>query len=266
MNLDEHVFDLAYYLLKPNVGQRYLKDLIKNEKFKFKPSPISFREELIKRGLVLLPFWDKNYPVFLKETPDFPVILFCKGDVNILKMTKFVTIVGTRKIDDYGIRVLEDLFLRIKSLRKKICFVSGLAYGVDSKVHELCLKYNLPTIGVVAGGLDKNYYRGNSIMYKYLCQYKLVLSEFPPGREYFKAMFPLRNRILAGLSPSTFIIQAGGISGSLNTATHANNYGRDAFVIPNNIYSDVGRGCLKLIKDGACVILDIDDLVDKIIK
>ena len=103
-------------------------------------------------------------------------------------------------------------------------------------------------------------------MYQYLCKYRLVLSEFPPGREFFKGMFPLRNRILAGISKKTFVVQAAERSGALNTASHANNYGRDVFAIPSNIFCESNQGCLKLISQGASVVLNIDDFVNRIVE
>jgi DNA processing protein len=268
MDLNKHVLDFAYLLLSPRIGQKSLKILIKRfvlGNFNLKESPLSFKENLLSQNIQVIPYWSEKYPTILKEIQDSPPFLFAKGNLSFLEKM-CVTIVGTRKIDSYGFKVLEDFFFNFKrELPSNICFVSGLANGVDSEVHRLCLKKNLPTIGVIAGGMDKKYYRGNSIMYEYLSRYGLVLSEFPPGRQYFKGMFPLRNRILAGLSSKTFVIQAGNVSGALNTASHANNYGRDVFVVPHNIYSEVGAGCLKLISEGAGSILNIDDFLDKVV-
>ncbi len=259
MNLDQNVFNLAYQLLQPNVGQKYLKEIIKN-KVRVKKCPEFFKENLEKEKIQIIPFWDKRYPFLLKQISDFPVFLFVKGDVSLLTK-KSVTVVGSRKISEYSLEVLEKFFSKRKDFSKGICFTSGLAYGVDSEVHRLCLKKNLPTIGVIGGGLDRVYYRGDSIMYQHLCKYRLVISEFPPGRKFFKGMFPLRNRILAGMSERTFVIQAGERSGALNTASHANNYGREVFAIPSDIFSDTHQGCLKLISEGAGIIKNIDDFV-----
>jgi len=263
MNFDIDIFNLAYYLLQPNCGQKTIKKIIKRG-IKVKKCPDFFRESFQKENIHILPFWDERYPALLKQTSDFPVFLFAKGDVSLLQK-QCVTVVGTRQITGYGFDVLEKLFQNKKHFPKNLCFVSGLANGVDSEVHRLCLKKNVPTIGVIAGGMDRNYYRGNSIMYKYLCKYRLVISEFPPGRTFFTGMFPLRNRILAGLSQKTFVVEAGEKSGALNTAGHANNYGRDIFVLPNDIFSEKSQGCLKLIQQGANVILNMEDFVRNVI-
>ncbi len=263
MDLDEYIFDLAYLLLGSNVGQKHIKEIIAS-KTKIHRCPNSFKKNLSKEGIKIVPFWDRKYPPLLKEISDYPVFLFLKGDISLLGKN-FVTFVGSRKISDYSIEILEKFFEKVKDFPRDICFVSGLANGVDSEVHRLCLKKNLPTIGVVGGGLDRVYYRGNSVMYQYLCKYRLVISEFPPGRKFFKGMFPLRNRILAGMSKRTFIIQAGQRSGALNTANHANNYGRDVFVVPNNIFCEGSQGCLELISQGANIVRNIDDLLGTLV-
>ncbi len=267
MDLNNHIFDFAQYLLKPNIGQKHLKDIIKEfskGNFKLEKSSEDFKKNILNLKIKIIPYWDSRYPPLLKEISDFPPLLFFKGDENLLKKN-MVTIVGTRKMDEYGLRVLEDLF-KFSLKFSNLCFVSGLANGVDSCVHRFCLKKNISTVGIIAGGIEKAYYRGNTEMYRYMCQYRLVVSEFPPGRRYFKGMFPLRNRIIAGLASKTFVIQAGSKSGALNTATHANTYGRDVFVVPHDIYSNVGNGCLKLIQDGSGIVLNIDDFVDKVVK
>jgi DNA processing protein len=260
MNSNDDIFNLAYLLLNPKMGSKS----IRREGGKLKKCPESFRENLIKEKIHIIPFWDEKYPCLLKEISYFPTLLFAKGDISLLKK-ECVTFVGSRKMTKYSEDVLEKFFSEFKKTRRKdICFVSGLAYGVDSEVHRLCLKKNLPTIGIVGGGLDRVYYRGNPVMYRYLCKYRLVLSEFPPGRTFFKGMFPMRNRILAGISKKTFVIQAGEVSGALNTATHANNAGRDVFVIPNGIFSKESQGSLRLISQGAEMILNIDDFLYKL--
>jgi DNA processing protein len=257
-----NIYDIAYNLLDPNVGQKYIKEKMKKGG-EFRSCPNSFKESLLKDKISLIPFWDSRYPFLLKQIADYPPILFAKGDLSLLEKT-CVTIVGSRKISKYSFKVLEKFFKEKKKFKKDICFVSGLANGVDFEVHRLCLKNNLPTIGVVGGGLDKVYYKGNSVMYNYLSKYRLVLAEFPPNRKFFKGMFPLRNRILAGISKKTFVIQAAERSGALNTASHANNYGRDVFAIPSGIFSESNQGCLNLISQGANVVLNINDFVEKI--
>jgi DNA processing protein len=259
---EQYIFDLVYQLTKPRVGQKTLKEMI-SRGVKFEKCPKNLRESLEKENIKIVPFWSDLYPKILKKTDDFPVLLFAKGDMSLLKKD-FLTIVGSRKINDYSVKILEEVFERKKDFSKNICFVSGLAHGVDSEVHRLCLKKNLPTIGVIGGGIDRVYYRGNPVMYQYLCKYRLVLAEFPPNSNFFVGMFPLRNRILAGLSEKTFVIQAAKRSGAINTASHANNYGREVFVLPNNIFSLESQGCLNLISQGAGIITNIDDFVEKL--
>lgn len=259
MVLNRHIFNLAYKLLDPSIGQKHLKEIILSRSAVGK-CPKSFIDFLEKEKIQIITCWDKRYPSLLKQTSDYPVFLFAKGDLSLLDK-KFVTVVGSRDISEYSFDVLRKVFEKRREFPKDICFVSGLARGVDSEVHRLCLKKKVHTIGVVGGGLDRVYYRGNPIMYQYLCKYRLVLSEFPPGRKFFKGMFPLRNRILAGMSKKTIIVQAGSRSGAINTASHANNYGRDVVVVPNNIFCKGSQGCLNLISQGSGVVKNIDDLI-----
>ncbi len=263
MDLDKNIFNLAYLLLNSNVGQKHVKEIIMS-KSKIASCPNSFVENLKREKIKILPLWSKKYPTLLKEVSDSPVFLFLKGDFSLLEKN-FVTIVGSRNITQYSEKILSEFFERKNSFPKNICFVSGVANGVDSEVHRLCLKKNLHTIGVIGGGIERVYYRGNSIMYNYLSKYRLIISEFPPGRSFFKGMFPLRNRILAGISRKTFVIQAGERSGAINTASHANNYGRDVFVLPDNIFSKENQGCLKLISQGANLVNNIDDFVESLV-
>lgn len=262
MILNRYIFNLAYKLLEPNVGQKHLKEIILS-RTEVEKCPKAFVDYLEKEKIQIVSCWDRRYPQFLKQTSDFPVFLFAKGDLSLLEKD-FVTVVGSRDISEYSFDVLEKVFERRKEFPREICFVSGLARGVDSEVHRLCLKKKVHTIGVVGGGLDRVYYRGNPVMYQYLCKYRLVLSEFPPGRKFFKGMFPLRNRILAGMSKKTIIVQAGKRSGAINTASHANSYGRDVVVVPNNIFCKGSQGCLNLISQGSGVVRNIDDFLENI--
>jgi DNA processing protein len=252
---NNHLPELASLLLDSKIGGEIIKNEYlfsdKRKKLKYIDIPL--------QGISLIPFWSPQYPSLLREIPNYPVLLFACGNKSLLQKD-FATIVGTRKITPYGYRVLEESL----HLKKDLCLVSGLAYGVDSEVHRLCLKRNYPTIGVAAGGMEKKYYMGNHVMYKYLCKYRCVITEFPPGRKYFKGMFHMRNRILAGISKKIFVIEAGKSSGSLNTAAYGNAFGRDIFAVPNSIFSEESYGCLDLVEQGAGLVLSKSDFIDKL--
>lgn len=252
---DSHLSELASLLLDSKIGGEVLKNEYLFMDIKRQVKCLHLPLE----GIEIIPFWSSKYPPLLREIPNYPVLLFVRGDISLLQK-ECITIVGTRKITEYGYRVLrESLYLK-----RNICIASGLAYGVDSEVHRLCLKRNYSTIGVAAGGMEKKYYMGNHVMYNYLCKYRCVVTEFPPGRKYFKGMFHMRNRILAGISKKIFIIEAGRESGALNTASYGNCFGRDIYVVPNGIFSEESYGCLNLVEQGAGLVLSKSDFIDKL--
>ena len=199
----------------------------------------------------------KDIPPLLKQIPSCPLDLYYNGDSSLLK-SKSVTIVGTRSITKYGewvIRYLLGSFL--KDLN--ISVVSGLARGVDGYVHRVCLERNINTIAIVPGSMTSYIPRENKKLFKEIQKRGLVLAEFSKDTEFNRKMFVLRNRLLAGISRVTVVIEAGLDSGSLITAGLALEYNRDVYVIPGDLRNKMSQGCNMLAKQGAEIITDIDD-------
>ena len=199
----------------------------------------------------------KDIPLLLKQIPSCPLSLYYKGDSSLLK-SKSVTIVGTRSITEYGewvIRYLLESFL--KDLN--ISVVSGLARGVDGYVHRVCLERNINTIAIVPGSMTSYIPKENKKLFKEIQRRGLVLAEFSKDTEFNRKMFVLRNRLLAGMSKVTVVIEAGLDSGSLITAGLALEYNRDVYVIPGDLRNKMSQGCNMLAKQGAEIITDIDD-------
>jgi len=151
----------------------------------------------------------------------------------------------------YGSNIIEEFLEK----QKDICFVSGLARGIDSKVHSTCLERKIPTIAIVAGGIYEGFPRSNIKLFKKICREGLVISEFPPGRSIIKGMFPMRNRILAGISMGTLVVESGIKGGSRITARLALDYGREVFCIPGDIFAESSKGCNLLVSQGANLVL-----------
>lgn len=170
-----------------------------------------------------------------------------------------VTIVGTRNATSYGKKAL-DSFLKPYINTLDICIVSGMARGIDTLVHRRCLDMGIPTIAVIAGGIENIYPISNTQLYNDICKSGLVISEFGGVAAMKKGMFPMRNRILAGLSEVTIIIEAGVKSGSLITANLALESGRDVYVVPGDIFKNTSCGCNKLIKEGAGILACEEDI------
>jgi DNA processing protein len=183
--------------------------------------------------------------------------LYYKGDAGFLTK-EFLTIVGTRKATKYGKEVL-NMLLQPCLIDLDICIVSGLAEGIDTMVHSRCLELGIPTIAVIAGGIDNIYPISNTNLYEEISEKGLVIAEFEGRVDMHKGMFPMRNRILAGLSDITIVIEADIQSGSLVTANLALEYGRDVYVIPGDIFKSTSRGCHSLIKQGAGIISSEED-------
>ncbi len=205
----------------------------------------------------ILHISDEGYPALLKKIYDPPSRLFCYGDTDLLKK-RGISIIGTRKITEYGRRVI-DTFLGDFLVGMDVVVVSGLAYGVDAYVHSVCLERGIETIAVIAGGVDMGVPKGNISLLKRICKSGLVVTEYEEGRGVEKYMFVMRNRIVAGLSQSCVVIEAGLDSGSLITARYALEANRDVYVVVGNIFSESSVGCNELAKQGAGIINSLED-------
>jgi len=194
----------------------------------------------------------------LLKIPDPPKQLYCYGDISLLEK-KSITIVGTRGITKYGMKIL-DMFLDIFLKDLGVVVVSGLARGVDAYTHKKCLERGISTIAVVPGGIDTAIPVSNRWICKQMVKENLVIAEYPKGTKLKKYMYIQRNRILAGVSPSTIVIEAGENSGSLTTAKLALDYNREVYVVPGDITSPVSRGCNLLAKQGANILTSVEDM------
>ncbi len=238
---------LAGLLIKDGIGRKRLVDEIKKGYSEKNSEYIEYLEEEL--DIEVIAFDEEYYPLKLREVDDYPVLLFVKGNKELLKMNIF-TIVGTRQMSRYGSSVVEELL----DYDRNICIASGLAKGVDAKVHRVCLNRYIPTIAVTAGGFFDGYPRSNEHLFERICDTDLVISEFPPGRRLIKGMFPMRNRILAGIGCGVLVIESGIKGGSMITANFALEYGREVSAVPGDIFSKQSRGCNYLISQGADVI------------
>lgn len=251
---------LASYLLEKGVGSKKVVEAVESGAYKrmLKKEIYSTEAERLKikfqeLGVSIVPYWSEKYPQDLRTTSNFPALLFCKGNLDLLKK-RMITIVGTRNITVYGKMIVRKLIGSIQT--DEVCYVSGLAFGIDSEVHSIALERKIPTIAVVAGGIDQGYPRSNDFLYRRISAHGLILSEFPPGRPVVKGMFPMRNRILAGISESTVVVEAASKSGSLITAEFATEFGRDVYAFPARVGDRNALGVNRLISEGAGVIYD----------
>lgn len=204
-----------------------------------------------------LSILDKEYPEDLAQIYNPPVLLFYQGDLTLLDAPK-LSLVGSRNCTQMGTKSVQKI---IRNLENRFVIVSGLARGIDTAAHIACLKNGGKTIAVVGTGLDVYYPKENRDLQDYLAKHHLVLSEYEPGQDPLKFHFPERNRIIAGLSRGTVVVQAKQRSGSLITCERAMEEGRDVFAVPGNIIDGQSDGCHHLIQEGAKCIMTGQDIL-----
>ena len=198
-----------------------------------------------KFGAQLITYTDKAYPNRLKQISDAPNILYYKGSVP-LEFPKVVAIVGTRQATSYGKQITDQLIAELTPYKPLI--VSGLAYGIDIIAHRAALRHGLPTIGVMASGLDIVYPSVHQQTAREMLTQGGLLSENPFGTQPEAFKFPARNRIIAGMADVVIVIEAAVKGGALITAEIAHSYDREVFAVPGHLTSPQSEGCNKLIK------------------
>ncbi len=204
---------------------------------------------------------DTSYPERLKQIHDPPALLYLKGTIEAADANA-VSIVGSRRATHYGKSVAGRLSGDLA--RMGITVVSGLAYGVDAAAHKGALAAGGRTIAVLGCGVDVVYPRANSKIHEMIPASGALVSEFPMGCQPDPGFFPMRNRIVSGLSLGTLVIEAPRKSGALITARHAVEQNREVFAVPGNIFSPYGEGCHRLIKDGAKLVENVYDIIGEI--
>lgn len=203
---------------------------------------------------------DKNYPFLLKQIPDRPAKLFVKGKI-IPDEENCLAVVGARKYSSYGAQVVRDFLLPLS--QANLTIVSGLALGIDALAHQAALKGKKRTIAVLGCGIDRVYPSSHQKLAEAILKNNgAIVSEYPPGTPAYPANFPARNRIIAGLSRATLVIEAGRLSGSLITARLALEYNRDVLAVPGSIYNENSQGTNWLIKKGALPATSFNDIIE----
>jgi DNA processing protein len=217
-------------------------------------------ERLGRKGYDVLTKEDRRYPEYLREIFDPPLVLYCAGKTEVLNGSA-VSVVGARKPSPYGRAVAEKLANDLSS--KDLVIVSGLARGIDSIAHWGALKGG-KTMAVLGSGLEKIYPRENHRLFDRIVDNGIVLSEFPLDSPPLGYHFPLRNRVISGLSLATIVIEATRKSGSLITARLALEQNREVMAVPGKITSDLSLGTNWLIKNGAKLVEDWRDVVEEL--
>jgi DNA processing protein len=212
-----------------------------------------------KKRIDILTISDEEYPEMLKYISDPPLVLYVRG---YIPKSNSIAIVGSRKASGYGIETANKMAFNLALA--DINIVSGMARGIDTAAHAGALEADGETVAVLGCGVDVAYPPENRSLMERISDSGAVISEFPPGTPPSPMNFPGRNRIISGMSIGTLIVEAGMKSGSLITANYALEQGRDVFAIPGNINNYNSMGTNRLIKDGAKIVLSVDDILDEL--
>lgn len=233
----------------PGIGEITARNILNYKNF-------SLAEEELKKcedhKIDLLFLTDEKFPKRLKECVDSPPLLFFKGNID-LNAQKIISIVGTRQATSYGKEFLENFIGDISSHNPVI--VSGLAYGIDIAAHKEALKNNLPTVAVMASGMDIIYPSSHKKQAYEMLENGGLLTESKIGTKPESHRFPSRNRIIAGISDATIVVEASEKGGALITAEIANSYNREVFAVSGNVNNKYSAGCNNLIKTHKANIL-----------
>lgn len=204
---------------------------------------------------------DDDYPPLLRQIVDPPLAMFYRGDLSLAR-TPSVAMVGSRRASAYAISAAMHLARELVSAG--ITVVSGLARGVDAASHQSALDASGHTIAVLGTGIDIVYPRSHRRLFETIEERGLILTEFPPGTPPLKFNFPVRNRIISGLTLGTVIVEATGRSGSLITARMAAEQNREVFAVPGPIFSPGSEGTHRLIQYGAKLVHETNDILDEL--
>lgn len=214
-------------------------------------------ERLEQTGTKICTIIDADYPTLLKEMYLPPIVLYYQGDWSLTK-GNLLGVVGSRLISDYGKNVVRDIVPAI--VQAGVVTVSGLAKGIDYEIHKQTIQNGGQSIAVIGTGLDRSYPAENRELQAQMAIHQLVISEYPLGTGPQKLHFPMRNRIIAGMTQGVLVIEAKERSGSLITANLALQENREVFAIPGNILNPAYKGTNQLIQAGAKAVLSYDDI------
>jgi len=218
-------------------------------------------KKLENRKINVVTFNDSGYPETFRNMEDAPIVLYTKGKIQ--KEDKFaIAVVGSRKYSSYGNYVVEKLSSDLCSLGFTI--VSGMARGIDTLAHTAAVKSGGRTIAVLGSGIDVPYPPENKMLMEKIADSGCVMSEFAPGTQPDRENFPRRNRLISGLSLGVLVVEATAESGSLITASCAAEQGKEVFAVPGNINSKNSAGTNSLIKTGAKLVQNVEDIIEEL--
>lgn len=207
-----------------------------------------------KHGIRIYTLPDEAYPTRLRACPDAPSVVYYRG-ADCLNAAHIVSIVGTRRCTEYGLAMTARLVEGLAAADPSTVVISGLAYGIDVSAHRNALRAGLPTIGVLAHGLDRIYPAAHRQIAADMIARGGLLTDYPSGTNPARENFLLRNRLIAALADATVVVESAERGGALSTAAHARSYGRSVFAVPGRATDEHSAGCLHLIARGRAELI-----------
>jgi len=237
----------------------FLWDKLQQEKKRVQPERIM--EELERKGIGVLRRDEPGFPSLLLQIANVPCILYYCGKPELLARDS-LAVVGSRKATPYGLRQAKSISNELA--RQGLVITSGMARGIDAAAHRGALEGGGDTIAVLGCGVDILYPRENARLLQQVKETGLVVSEYPPGTEPFHYNFPIRNRIISGLSLAVFVVEAQAKSGTLITCDFALEQGKDIFALPGPVTSPNSMGTMRLIQNGAKLVIHPGDILEEL--
>jgi DNA processing protein len=247
----ENVFgaEVSGLLRAPGVGETTAKAIVENRE-----SLLAAAEKELefcnKNGIRVLAYYDSAYPQDLKIWPNSPAVLYVKGSADLNQPS--LAVVGTRSPSDYGKKQARRFASHWAG--RGLAIVSGLAYGIDTEVHQATLEAHAATVAVLGHGLATVYPPGNKTLAERIAETGALVSEYPSYKKPDRTHFPHRNRIIAGMAKAVLVVEAGRGSGALNTAAYAEGYRKPLFAVPGRLGDPLSEGTNALIRDGKAVL------------
>lgn len=265
LDLYTHFGDIekAFYATSKELSQIEGLSVKKAEKFLNLRDKIDLDKTydyVVNNNIKVLTYENQNYPKLLKEIADAPAVLYVKGSLESCNLNKTLAVVGSRRASFNG---KDSLKIVLKDLSNTdICIVSGLASGIDTTAHYTAIENNIKTIGVIASGFDYIYPESNRELYKLIeNEAGAIITEYYPTFEPLKFRFPERNRIVTGISYGTLVVEAALKSGALISANLTLEQGRELMCIPGLISNPNTKGIYNLIKNGASIVTEGEDIL-----
>jgi len=258
VNLNKNCHDISCFskLKFPEGKKEIILDFLENTDLK------KIKKILSQLKIQVVTFFDPKYPRKLLEIPDHPAVLYCRGNTKLFAEKNVVAIVGSRKATNYGLRHTFKISQELS--QAGIVIVSGMAMGIDAASHRGALGCGGKTIAVLGTAIDHLYpYLNEPLGRKILNSNNLIISEYPPSYPYFKVNFPLRNRIITGLSDIVIVTEAAQKSGALITAYLALEYNRELYALPADLGKFSSAGTNELIRRGANCLIDTAEILGR---